>query len=121
MKLFIFFILYIPLLCLGSEQVDSFIIRFHPHKVIVLSPRHINANLSVIVENKTLSKIFAQIITKEEKIIYSFTIRPNGNISMPLKISKSDEIFLMPLSPAFQAVPLKIGSRPYEIPQRERE
>lgn len=122
MKPFFFFILSIWVnFSFASEKVDSFILKFYPNKVVVLSPANITKYLSLIIENKTLAKVVGRIEDNYGNIRDAISVGANGTLSRPLKMQKSDNLFFIPLSPAFQAVPLKIGSRPYEIPPETKD
>ncbi|MFZ8932393.1 MAG: hypothetical protein ACO20H_11030 [Bacteriovoracaceae bacterium] len=103
------------------EKVDSFVIRFFSKKVVVLSPNAVNKHLSLIVENKTLSKLICQIHDGQDDIRDSFTVSANTTLSRPLNMKENDRLSFITLSPAFQAVPLIVGSEPYEVPPDIKE
>lgn len=88
-------------------------------RVVVLSPDKMGETLSVIIENQTLSKLIGKISNQNEKILSSVSIPANKTRSFSLSVNKSDQFFFTPLSPAFQEVPLILGSQPYEIPPKK--
>ena len=88
-------------------------------RVVVLSPGKMEKTLSVIIENRTLTKLIGKITDQHEKILSNVAIEANKTKSFSLKANQTDHFFFIPLSPAFQEVPLKIGSKPYEIPPKK--
>jgi hypothetical protein len=108
-----------PRLVFSEEKVDLFIIKMFSGRVVVLSPRKMGSSLRLIIENRTLSKLIGKITNQDEKILSSVAIDPNKAKAVNLSINKGDQFFFIPLSPAFQEVPLKIGSKPYEIPPKK--
>lgn len=121
MKILVFLLLLLSCTLNAEEKVDSFIIRFYSKKVVVLSPRQVNQHLSLIIENKTMSKLICQIHDDKESIRDSFTVTANSTLSRPLSMRENDKLSFITLSPAFQAVPLIVGSRPYEVPPNIEE
>ena len=108
-----------PRLAFSEEKVDLFIIKMFSERVVVLSPGKMESTLRVIIENRTLSKLIGKITNQDDKILSNVAIDPNKARSVSLSINKGDQFFFIPLSPAFQEVPLKIGSKPYEIPPKK--
>ena len=112
-----FFLLNSSVYC--AEKVDSFIVKFYSRKVIVLSPENLGETVSVIIENRTLTKLYGKIVNQDNKTISNLAIESSSFRSENLSVKRRDKLFFIPLSPAFQAVPLIIGADPYEIPPKE--
>jgi hypothetical protein len=118
MKHIILFLLFISSQIYAAELSDTFIVKIFHDKVKVISPAKLSNNLTVIVENKTLVDIRGKIETKLGKVVAYVTIPSGQSKSVPVKISKKDKIYFVPMAPAFQAVELIVGRKAYEIPPK---
>ena len=93
-------------------------VRVFDQKVRVLSPVKYDPNLSVLVENKTMIQIKAKVETESGSDIQHISLEAGKSVSVKLYNLNKEKVFFIPLSPPFQKVELKLGSKPYEIPPR---
>ncbi|MBF0360201.1 MAG: hypothetical protein HQK49_04280 [Oligoflexia bacterium] len=117
-----------------KEYTGSFIVTIYDQYIQVVSPSSTSAgvsastpalaenaalSISVIADNKTLSKLLAKIETEDKKTIAYLNVPAQSAKKTDLKIAnKNTKIIFTPLAPAFQEVKLIFGSIPYEIPAR---
>lgn len=111
-------ILLISFSLFAQEKVDTFIIRMFSNRVVILSPENVGKEVTVIIENNTISKLIGKIVNQKNEIILSISVLGNNSSNYVLRAVENDKYFFIPLSPSFQEVPLIIGARPYEIPPK---
>lgn len=114
---FSFFFLYSQIL-FSYEKADAFIVKMMDQKVQVLSPTKWKDGVSVIVENKTLTKIVGKVEDERGETLSFLTIKPREFQSVFLG-KKNKTFFFVPLSPPFQKVELSLGQKSYEIPPKK--
>ena len=94
------------------------IIKFYPSRVLVLCHSQFNTEVSIRIENKTLTKLIGKVVDENGETLIYFAIDSQKNYTDGLKMKKGKKYSFVPLSPAFQEVPLEIGAKPIEIPPR---
>ncbi len=101
------------------EKADAFIVEANPESYKVLSPVKIKKTISVIVKNKMFSTLRVKLTSEELGDLKSITIKQSESESVDFDYKKSDRYFIVPISPPFQRVELKVGQKSYEIPEKE--
>ena len=101
------------------EYTDAFVVKVFSDHVKVTSPKKYDKNQSVIVENRTQVKVIMNLQGESGTNYSYFSIPPRKSQSKKLTNYKKEKLFLVPMSPALQRVHLKLGSLPYEIPEKE--
>ena len=111
-------VIFIPLSSLAAEQAETFVISVYDSYIKVVSPPKHRSSLSIIIENKMLSKMIAKVVNSKGDQIDVMTIPPTGFHSVNLKIKKNERLYFVPMTPAFQEVELIFGKKSYEIPPK---
>lgn len=115
---YFFFIFAISLSSHATERSDAFLVKVYDQFVKVISPDKAYSNISVIIENHTLSTLTGKLV--KDGVDHTFlTIKPDKNKSVTLKYSPNEVINFVPLAPAFQEVQLIVGKKSYEIPPQK--
>lgn len=73
---------------------------------------------SVIVENKSLSDQIGKFIVGN-KILKFVSVQSGKTESVEIENKSQSPVIFVPVSPAFQEVPLNFGKKAYEIPSKE--
>jgi hypothetical protein len=103
----------------AAERSYAFIVKMHGEYVKVVSPKSYTDDTTVIIENKTLSRIYGKIVTQSGRLISYFAV-PSAKVrSFPLKLKNGERAYVVPLAPAFQSFELKFGNISYEIPPKK--
>lgn len=118
MIFYIFFVLIGDHHAQCVEKSDAFVITMTTESVKVISPQKYDQEITVIIKNNTLSKIYGKLVNFKGDNIKFFSIPSQGFSSYELLLEKNVRAFFVPLSPAFQEFELKLGSKPYEIPPK---
>lgn len=116
---FIYFLISTSIAIAKYEKADAFIVKAYDNRIKVLSPPKYYSGIHVIIENKTLSKFLAQILTRDGKTIGFVSIAPGKFQSIQLNEKSDRDILLIPLSPGFQEIELLAGKKSYEIPPKK--
>lgn len=103
------------------QKADAFIITAHPGFYRVLSPTKIDKQIGLIVQNKSLVKIYGRLETDNSELIKMINVKPDQSVSITFDYSVNKKYFFIPLSPAFQEVELKRGETSYEVPAQRKE
>lgn len=116
------------LLCIFSsfssyayQRADAFIVTAHPGFYRVLSPAKIDDKIGLIIQNKSLVKIYGRLEEENSKILETLNVSPDQSVSITFEFKKDKKYFFVPLSPAFQEVELKMGEKSYEVPAQRKE
>lgn len=121
--LFIAFLSFLSLLFLVSgqevqayEKADAFVVKIYDKSMRVLSPVKYDKALTVIIDNRTLSKVTGKIET-ESGVVMDYVAIGSGETSA-YKVGRlnKEKVYFVPMSPPLQKVELKLGNKPYEIP-----
>ncbi len=111
-------LLLFPLLSLAQVKPEGFIIQVNDRSMYVLSPEKKKVIFSVIVENKSLSDQVGKFVVGN-KILKFISVRSGKSETIELENKTSSPVVFIPVSPAFQEVPLNFGKKAYEIPSKE--
>lgn len=103
----------------AGEKSYAFIVDMMGDYVKVLSPSEYTEQTTVIIQNKTLNKIYGKVVGHTGRTIANFAVWPSKVKTVDLKLEKGEKAFVVPLSPAFQSFELKFGSQSYEIPPKK--
>ncbi|MBT7611271.1 MAG: hypothetical protein HN576_16040 [Bacteriovoracaceae bacterium] len=103
----------------GYEKAEAFMVYLFEDRVKVLSPKNYHKNQSVIIENKTLTKVIGKIRNESGKVLKYVNIRPGEFKSVEVVIAKGHNIYFVPMVPSFQEVILSFGKRSYEVPSKK--
>lgn len=100
----------------AQQSSESFTVRMFDSYIQVLAPTHIYPEQSVIIENKTMTKVLARLQSPTGANARYLSIGPGQFKSVNIPTKGIERLIFVPLSPAFQEVELKIGMPSYEIP-----
>lgn len=112
------FLLLLPLVSFADVRPEGFIIQINDRSMYVLSPDKKKNMFSVIVENKSLSDQVGKFIIGS-KIIKFISVQSGKTESVEIENKSQTPVVFVPVSPAFQEVPLNFGKKAYEIPPKE--
>lgn len=116
MTLWVLFL--IPLVSLAQVRPEGFIIQVNDRSMYVLSPETKKNMFSVIVENKSLSDQVGKFMAGS-KIIKFVSVKSGRTETVEIENKTLTPVVFIPVSPAFQEVPLHFGKKAYEIPSKE--
>jgi hypothetical protein len=112
------FLLLLPLLSMAQVRSEGFIIQINDRSMSVLSPDKKRNMFAVIVENRSLSDQVGKFIVGS-KIIKFVSVKSGKSETVEIENKTSSPVVFIPVSPAFQEVPLNFGKKAYEIPSKE--
>lgn len=112
------FLLLLPLISFADVRPEGFIIQINDRSMYVLSPDKKKNIFSVIVENKSLSDQIGKF-TVGNKILKFVSVQSGKTESVEIENKSQSPVVFVPVSPAFQEVPLNFGKKAYEIPSKE--
>lgn len=112
------FSLFLSLQVSAAELQETFVVTIHDKFVKVVAPDKFHSRLSVILENKSLVKIYGKIEYGSAEPIYT-SIYPQESRSIDIKPGENDKIIFTPMSPPFQEIELIFGRKSYEIPPQK--
>ena len=101
------------------ESSEAFMVYLLENRVKVLSPEKYHRKQSVIIQNKTLTKVIGKIRNQEGKILFFVNILPGEFKSINVEMEKGQSIYFVPMVPSFQEVILSFGKRSYEVPSKK--
>lgn len=99
-------------------KTEAFIVQINDRSMYVLSPDIKRNIFSVIVENKSLSDQTGKFVAGHKNLKY-LAIKAGKSTTVEIENKSSETVIFIPLSPAFQEVPLHFGKKAYEIPPKE--
>lgn len=108
----------IPTIAFAQVRPEGFIIQINDRSMAVLSPEKKNEMFSVIVENRSLSDQIGKFIIGN-KILKFISVQAGKTEAVEIENRSSSSVFFVPVSPAFQEVPLIHGKKAYEIPPKK--
>jgi hypothetical protein len=117
LKKFSIFLFIFSLSATAQEFADSFIIEVFDRYVKVISPKEKSKSVSIVVLNKTLSKIYGKIATDSKDLKY-LSIQPKKTKSIQVG-GHNKKIMFIPFAPTFQEIELVYGRAAYEIPEQK--
>lgn len=102
----------------AQEYADAFVLEVFDEYVKVLSPKKEAKMVSVVLLNKTLSKLYAKVATDDKDLKY-MAIEPQKTKSYTISGTDFKKLMFVPLSPTFQEIELVYGRKAYEIPEQK--
>jgi hypothetical protein len=102
----------------AEERSEAFLVKVFDNYVRVVSPDKNYTLVSVIIENKTMSKLIGKI-SKGKTDLAFLSIDPDKTKSVQVKYSKDEKLIFVPMAPASQEVELIVGKKTYEIPPQK--
>lgn len=111
-------ILLFPLLAQAAVKTEGFIIQINDRSMNVLSPEKKRAMYAVIVENRALSDQVGKFVVGG-KILKFVSVKSGKSETVEIENKTDAPVTFVPVSPAFQEVPLLFGKKAYEIPSKE--
>jgi hypothetical protein len=111
-------VLLTSIISLGAGRSDTFIVSMLDRKVHVISPDKVQGTFTVIVENKSLSKLVGKFSTPEGALKY-VSVESGATETVEITHKSGSKVFFVPLSPAFQEIELIVGKKEYEIPSEK--
>lgn len=114
---FVFMIL-LPLFAYAQVKTEGFIVQINDRSMSVLSPEKKKAMFTVIVENRSLSDQVGKFVIGN-KILKFVSVQSGKSETVEIENKSSTPVSFVPVSPAFQEVPLLFGKKAYEIPSKE--
>lgn len=117
MRIFVYFLILIFSTNLVAQEDDStaFFLTIFPEKISVQSPKRLEKNLNITIENKTLFNLTAKIRNTSKDLIY-FTVFSQSKKSVSIKLDTLENLKFVPLTPSIHEVELLAGREIYEIP-----
>jgi hypothetical protein len=112
------FLLFFPTLVFGQVKSEGFVIQIHDRSISVLSPETKKNLFSVIVENKSLSNQVGKFIIGN-KILKFVAVASGKAETVEIENKSPQNVTFVPVSPAFQEVPLEHGKKAYEVPSKK--
>jgi hypothetical protein len=99
----------------AEEDASAFFIQIYSDKIAVRSPKELNKNLNITVENKTLFNLTAKISNSSKDLSF-ITIFANSKSSVSIKLESIERLKFVPISPSIHEIELVAGRDHYEIP-----
>ena len=118
MRVLLISLLFIHI-CSAAEVQETFVIDIFDDFVRVVSPEKMTNKMKVIVNNRTLSKLYGHIQSPGREWISYFSLGSEKTKSFPIKNTQFDKFILFSQSPPFQEVWLIPGKSVYEIPPKD--
>ncbi len=112
------FLLLLPVLSFAQVKTEGFIIQINDRSMSVLSPVKKKALFSVLIENRSLSDQVGKFVVGS-KILKFVAVKSGKNEAIEIENKTSEPVVFIPVSPAFQEVPLMFGKKAYEIPSKK--
>lgn len=112
------FLLFLPVLALAQVKAEGFIVQINDRSMKVLSPSKKRNMFAVLVENHSLSDQIGKF-TAGSKILKFVSVPSGKSETVEIENKSSTPVVFVPVSPAFQEVPLEFGKKAYEIPSKE--
>lgn len=112
------FMLLLPLIAEAAVKTEGFIIQVNDRSMYVLSPDKKKALFPVLVENRSLSDQVGKFVVGG-KILKFVSVQSGKTDTVEIENKTDAPVTFVPVSPAFQEVPLLFGKKAYEIPSKE--
>jgi len=119
MKRITILLLIISFNTFSKEVQNTFIVDVYDNFVRVVSPKKITPKMNVIVNNRTLTKIYGHLQSPDDTWRSYFTLKSERTKTLPLIDKGFKSFILYSQAPPFQEVWLKPGMKVYEIPPQE--
>jgi hypothetical protein len=111
-------LLFCPLICFAQVKTEGFIIQINDRSMNVFSPEKRRPMFAVIVENHSLSDQVGKFMVGS-KILKFISVQSGKTETVEIENKSTSSVVFVPVSPAFQEVPLMFGKKAYEIPSKE--
>ena len=111
-------ILLLSVNAFANVKTEGFIIQVNDRSMYVLSPDKKKSMYPVLVENRSLSDQVAKFIVGG-KILKFVSVKSGKTETVEIENKTDAPVSFVPVSPAFQEVPLMFGKKAYEIPSKE--
>ena len=118
MKIFLLFFALMIIQAWAQPKTETFVIQIADRSMTVLSPDQKKSTFSVIIENKSLSDQVGKVIV-QGKILKFVSIKSGMSEAVEIENKSAENVFFVPVSPAFQEVELVFGKKVYEIPSKK--
>lgn len=115
----LFFFLFLSFSVSARELQETFVVSVFDKYVKVVSPDKFHSKLSIIIENKSLVKIYGKIDYDSAENPTFVAVFPQESRSVDITPSEKDKIIFVPQAPPFQEVELIFGRKSYEIPPQK--
>lgn len=115
---FLVLLFLLPVMAFAQVRGEGFIITITDQRVGVLSPAIKKTFYSVLVENKSLSDQVGKFV-QGDKILKFISVQTGKSGVIEIENKTNNDVVFVPVSPAFQEVPLIFGKKAYEIPPKE--
>lgn len=112
------FLLLLPMFAWAQVKTEGFIVQINDRSMTVLSPEKKKNMFTVIVENRSLSDQIGKFVIGS-KILKFVSVQSGKTETVEIENKTSSPVVFVPVSPAFQEVPLQFGKKAYEIPSKE--
>lgn len=109
------FLMLMPVFGFAQMKSESFIIQIKDRKMSVMAPQKKSKLFSVIVENHSLSDQVGKFSAGGKTLKY-VSVSSGKTEVVEIENKSGAAITFVPVSPAFQEVPLRFGKKAYEIP-----
>jgi len=111
-------LLFLPMLAFGQVKSEGFVVQINDRSMYVLAPEKKKNFFSVIVDNRSLSDQVGRFIVGG-KILKFVSVKSLKSETVEIDNNTTAPVIFVPLTPAFQEVPLVFGKKAYEIPSKE--
>jgi hypothetical protein len=115
---FLFILIFLPVLGFAQPKPEGFIIQINDRSMSVLSPEKKKVMFAVLVENRSLSDQVGKFVVGN-KILKFVSVQSGKTETVEIENKSNSPVVFIPVSPAFQEVPLNFGKKAYEIPSKE--
>jgi hypothetical protein len=112
------FLLFLPVLSFAQVKPEGFVIQINDRSMSVLSPLKPKKLFSVIVENRSLSDQVGKFQAGNANLKF-ISVQSGKSEVVEIENKTNAQVVFVPVSPAFQEVPLLFGKKAYEIPSKE--
>jgi hypothetical protein len=121
----IFTLLTIFVLIIGAKRrqfTNNFHITINNKYYSVVSPPEFKKNITVVIENKTLSKIIGRVVEESDKEYKEtfVTLLPRKFKSTTVSFTGKNKVYFVPMAPSLQTIDLIFGKGSYEVPPQNK-
>ena len=117
MKIFVLSLIF-SMTASAQVKTESFVVQINDRSMYVLSPDKKRNLFSVIVENRSLSDQVGKFMVGSKNLKF-ISVQSGKTESIEIENKSTANVVFVPVSPAFQEVPLIFGKKAYEIPSKE--
>jgi hypothetical protein len=95
---------------------EAFRIEFRDRSVKISAPAEGRKQFAVTINNLSLSDLYAKFRVGEKDLKF-ISVKAGLSHTVEFTSPSTSTVYFIPLSPAFQNVPLEFGKNNYEIPR----